>query len=112
MGLWQDILDQLETYDGLLFHTYPLSSEEMAEILSTSCTFAEHFFPHAASLLKPGGRFTYFTNDADSISRRHQRTLFKYFSSFRIYQLDGLEIPETSADAQWFDQIVAVEAIK
>lgn len=27
-GKWQDVLDQLDTYDGVFFHTYPLDEEE------------------------------------------------------------------------------------
>lgn len=109
-GRWQDVLSELNRYDGLLLHTYPLSSEEMMEILSKSSTFAEHFFPYAAELLNPGGRFTYFTNDADSISRAHQRSLLQHFAGFRVHQLDGLTIPESTADAHWFHQIITIEA--
>ena len=109
-GYWQDVVDDLDLFDGILFHTYPLSVEELSEVLSKYSTYAENFFPHAAKLLRPGGRFTYFTNDADSLSRAHQRALLEHFASYKIGQIRDLQIPETSADAHWFDRIVTIEA--
>ncbi len=109
-GYWQDVIKDLGQFDGILFHTYPLSTEELAEVLAKHSTFAENFFSDASRLLRPNGRFTYFTNDADSLSRGHQRALLQYFSSYKICQICNLDIPENSADAHWFDRIVAIEA--
>ncbi|NIP94473.1 MAG: class I SAM-dependent methyltransferase, partial [Akkermansiaceae bacterium] len=59
--------------------TYPLTEEEFVNYVAQSSTFAEHFFDTAAAHLRPGGVFTYLTNEIDSLSRAHQRALLKRF---------------------------------
>ncbi|WP_298500471.1 class I SAM-dependent methyltransferase [uncultured Algibacter sp.] len=81
-GLWQDTIDGLDVFDGILFHTYPLNDDEYIQYVNGSVTFAEHFFLHAAKHLKPGGLFTYFSNEIDSLSREHQKLLLKTFLFF------------------------------
>ena len=78
-GKWQDVIDQLDTYDGIFFDTYPLDEDEFQNAILDGITFAEPFIPSAAVLLRSGGVFTYFTTEIDSLSRRHQRLIFKYF---------------------------------
>ncbi len=111
-GMWQDVTDQLEEYDGIFFHTYPLNDDEHEEYVVKSTTFAEHFFPTAAKHLRPGGVFTYLTNEIDSFSREHQRLVFKYFDSFTLKIVDGLELPEYCIDTLWADSMVVIKAIK
>lgn len=111
-GMWQDKLHELTTYDGILFHTYPLTTEEFVEQVVQSATFAEHFFKPASDMLKPGGVLTYLTNENDSISRAHQRSLLQHFSSFSISLLDKLEIPEDTRDSCWLPQMVMIKAVK
>ncbi len=67
-GKWQDVIEQLGKYDGIFFHTYPLNQEEFLAYVVQSTTFAEHFFPTAASLLRKGGIFSYLSNETDSLS--------------------------------------------
>ncbi|NER13682.1 class I SAM-dependent methyltransferase [Leptobacterium flavescens] len=110
-GLWQDTIDDLGLFDGIFFHTYPLNEEEYMKYVNESITFAEHFFPHASAHLKPGGSFTYFSNEIDSLSREHQRLLLKHFSSFQI-QVVSLQMPEDVKDTWWANSIVVVKAIK
>ena len=76
-----------------------------------SITFAEHFFPYASSHLNPGGSFTYFSNEIDSLSREHQRLLLKHFSSFSVHVVT-LNMPEDVKDIWWANSIVVVKAIK
>lgn len=109
-GMWQDVTHLFKRYDGILFHTYPLDAEELVESLKKNSTFAEEFFPFAVNCLKPGGKFTYFTNEADSLSRAHQRALLKHFSSFTVTRLNDLAIQEESVDAHWYNSIVVVQA--
>ena len=61
-GRWQDVLDQLSTYDAVFFHAFPLNVEEFEKYVLNSITFPEHFFPEAARLLKPGGVFGLWSN--------------------------------------------------
>ena len=110
-GLWQDAIRNLGTFDGIFFHTYPLTMEEYMEYVSESITFAEHFFPYAADHLNEGGVFTYFSNEIDSLSRAHQRALLKHFSAFEI-QIVNLQVPENARDTWWANTIAVVKAIK
>lgn len=112
VGLWQDVLPTLAQFDGVFFHTYPLKEEEHVEQIGDTITFAEHFFEHAAAHLKPGGIFTYLSNEIDSLSRHHQRHLFKYFSSIEISRVDDLDVPEDVKDQWWSDSMIVVKAVK
>ncbi|WP_239405556.1 class I SAM-dependent methyltransferase [Frankia sp. Cj3] len=92
-GKWQDVLPALGRFDGILFDTYPLDEGEFDEYVMRDATFAEHFFPHAAAHLRDGGAFTYYSNEIDSMSRRHQRALLEHFRSFSVRIVDGLRPP-------------------
>ncbi len=111
-SMWQDCLDQLGTYDSILFHTYPLSDEEFVETVVKDVTFAAHFLAVAHKLLKPGGALTYLTNEFDSLSRAHQRALFEYFSEFTLSVVRDLDIPESTRDALWVKQMLVIRVIK
>jgi guanidinoacetate N-methyltransferase len=111
-GMWQDVVGGLDAYDGIFFHTYPLSEQDFAEQVVQSVTFAAHFFPKAERLLRPGGRFSYLTNEADSLSRGHQRLLFQHFSSFSLSRVTDLPLPDDTRDAHWSAEMVIVKAIK
>ena len=110
-GRWQDVRDQLSLYDGIFFHAVPLDETEFINYMVNSITFAEHFFPIAADLLKPNGVFAYLTTEIDSLSRRHQRALFRYFRSLTL-SVEPLSIPETTRDAWWADSMVIIKAVK
>jgi len=110
-GLWQDVIDDLTIYDAIFFHTYPLNQEEYLKYVHGKSTFAEHFFKDAAAHLKPNGRFTYMTNEIDSLSRAHQRQLLKNFSSFSL-KMVKLNIPESAKDTWWINKMAVVTAVK
>ena len=79
--------------------------------MASSVTFAAHFFPVAAAHLRPGGVFTYLSNEIDSLSRAHQRLLFAHFRSVRMQRVP-LVLPPDVRDAWWADSMVVVEAVK
>ncbi len=110
-GLWQEVIDGLGTYDGLFFHTYPLNEDEYMNYVNGSVTFAEHFFETAVNHLKPNGVFTYFSNEIDSLSREHQRLIFKHFSSFSL-QLIDLNVPNDVKDTWWSNSMVVIKVVK
>jgi guanidinoacetate N-methyltransferase len=112
VGLWQDVLPQLGDYDGIFFHTYPLQEADYVEQIANSSTFAEHFFEHAAAHLRKGGIFTYLSNEIDSLSRHHQRILFKHFDSIQLSVVKDLDLPEEVKDQWWADSMVIVKAVK
>jgi spermidine synthase len=108
---WQDWIAAEASFDAILFDTYPTSEEEYAAEVIESPTFAASFFPTASRLLRPGGVFTYYTNEIDSLSRRHQLLLFEHFSSVGVSLVRDLQPP---ADCQywWADSMAVVKAIK
>ena len=110
-GLWQDVIGALGDFDAVFFHTYALDEDEAIELVAGSVTFAAHFFPVAAAHLRPGGVFTYLTNEIDSLSRAHQRLLFAHFRSFRLQRVP-LTLPPDVRDAWWADSMVVIEAVK
>ncbi|MEE9372228.1 MAG: class I SAM-dependent methyltransferase [Saprospiraceae bacterium] len=110
-GLWQDTIDGLDLFDGIFFHTYPLNLKEYIEYVDKSATFAEHFFSYAAAHLKKNGVFTYLSNEIDSLSRAHQRSIFKYFSSFSA-QVVNLDMPARVTDMWWAKSMVVIKVIK
>jgi guanidinoacetate N-methyltransferase len=111
-GRWQDVTAELGSYDGVFFHTYPLDEQEYVDNVVDSITFAAHFFPTASAHLKPGGVFTYLTNEIDSFSRAHQRLLFQHFNSITLQIVEPLNLPEDIQDAWWADSMVVVQAVK
>ena len=111
-GMWQDTIGDLGQFDGIFFHTYPLNESEFVDQVAHSSTFAEHFFDTAATHLKPGGCFSYLTNESDSLSRAHQRAILRRFSSFSLSVVKDLDIPEDTCDAMWGDSMIVVQVIK
>jgi guanidinoacetate N-methyltransferase len=111
-GRWQDTVDQLATYDGIFFHTYPLDEQEYVEHVVRSVTFAGHFFATAAAHLRAGGVFTYLTNEIDSFSRAHQRLVLRHFRELTLSVVAPLELPEDSRDDLWGDSMVIAKAVR
>ncbi len=111
LGLWQDTIGELGLFDGIFFHTYPLTDDEYMAYVHKSVTFAEHFFAYAGAHLRPGGVFTYFSNEIDSLSRGHQRALSKYFSSFST-RIVPLQVPDNVMDTWWANSMAVVSAIR
>ena len=111
-GLWQEVVERLDQFDAVFFHTYPLTDEELVETIGASSTFAEHFFPHAAKLLRKGGVFTYLSNEMDSLGRTHQRLLLQHFEEVSLRVLDSLPMTPNVTDAWWLDAMVVVKAIR
>jgi hypothetical protein len=112
-GKWHDVTDQLETeaYDGVFFDTVPTDEEEYTREVINNAVMAEDFFPIAARCLRKGGVFSWYSNEINSLSRRHQRLILKYFSSFSVTVCRPLLPPEDCH--YWFaDSMVVVKAIK
>jgi guanidinoacetate N-methyltransferase len=65
-GFWQDVVAQLrdESFDGILFDAYPMSADAVHK---------NHFefFTTARRLLRPGGRFTYYSDEVSKFSAEH-----------------------------------------
>ena len=111
-GLWQEKESEMGRYDGIFFHTYPLDEQDFVDQVVQSSTFAEHFFETAARHLKPAGVLTYLANEADSLSRGHQRRLFELFEVVTLRRIVGLDLPEDTRDSHWQSSMVIVEVRK
>lgn len=71
-GFWEDITPKMgdESFDGILFDSCPLESGvEFFQFFP--------FFLEARRLLKKGGIFTYFSDEATNISPKHMKELEK-----------------------------------
>jgi spermidine synthase len=110
-GKWQDVIDDLGLFDGIFFDTYPMSEEEFDEYVIKSVTFGEHFFGAAAKHLNKGGIFTYYSNEIDSVSRRHQLAIFRHFSEISFSVCQPLFPPE-DCNYWWADSMVVTKCIK
>jgi len=108
LGTWQEVMDRLDKFDGILFDAYPLNALEYAEKAQQQALHAE-FFSVAAQHLADDGIFTYYTAEFDSLSRGHQRALLQYFESVTIEMMDGLS-PTPDAQTWWGRTMVVVEA--
>lgn len=71
-GFWQDIVPKLatESYQGILFDSYPLTKEEIHKNHFT-------FFEEAYRLLKPGGKLAYYSDEEVGLSPEHLNQLMK-----------------------------------
>ena len=92
-GFWEDRIDQLGIFDGILFDTYPVSEPEAHEKVYVP------FIPKASEHLRPGGVFTFYTGYADSLPAEHMQLLEKHFSNIHLYHVEGLIPPK---DCQYF----------
>jgi len=89
-GYWQEVVDQLpdESFDGILFDTYPISQDEKWEINWS-------FFKDSHRLLKKGGILTYYSNEVDNFSPQHlQKVKEAGFTSIE-YKIIQVNPPET-----------------
>jgi guanidinoacetate N-methyltransferase len=111
-GTWQDVIGRLGSYDAILYDTYPTDEREFVRTLGPKAvTLAAEFFEHAAAHLRPGGVFSYYTNEIDSLSRAHQRALLRHFSSFRVELVRGLQ-PPSDCTYWWASTMAAVTATR
>lgn len=108
---WEDAIEELGAFDGILFDTYPMSEAEFLRHVVGNVTFAAQFFAPAAAHLRPGGVFTYYSNEIDSVSRRHQRLLLEHFAAFRASVVRGLR-PAADSQNWWADRMVVIEALR
>ncbi|MBF9069815.1 O-methyltransferase [Streptacidiphilus fuscans] len=108
-GPWQQRMPELGDFDGIFWDAFPTSEAEFEQYVLRDSAVAEAFFAAAAAHLRPGGCFTYYTNELDSLSRHHQRALLRYFDSFSVEVVDGLQ-PPPDCEYWWMDRMALVVA--
>jgi guanidinoacetate N-methyltransferase len=103
-GFWQDITKDLEdeSFDGILFDTYPLTKEEV---------HGNHFpfFSEAYRLLKPGGVFTYYSDEPENISDFHKEKLV--LSGFSNINFELCEVEPPKNCEYWTHKTIVVPII-
>lgn len=71
-GMWEEMINKVpnESLDGILFDTYPLSEREIHR---------NHFrfFGHAYKKLRPGGVFTYYSDEVGGFREDHLQKLLE-----------------------------------
>ena len=105
-GFWQDVLPTLAdaSFDGVLFDTYPLAEDEVHQ---------NHypFFAHAHRVLKPGGVFTYYSDEIDEISPEHMVRLNE--AGFDNVEFEVCDVTPPPGCEYWSSStIVAPVAVK
>lgn len=107
-GLWEEVIDQVpdESVDGILFDTYPLSELEIHK---------NHFgfFRTAFKKLKPGGVFTYYSDEINEYHPVHLQRLMD--AGFKKENIQGKLVPMSPpADCQYWkaDTMLAPIVVK
>lgn len=89
-GFWEDVTPKLKdkSFDGILFDSCPLDSGvEFFQFYP--------FFKEAYRLLKDDGIFTYFSDEAKTISKEHRDLLKKAGFTDIKFKLCGVHPPKT-----------------
>ncbi|WP_046468742.1 O-methyltransferase [Allosalinactinospora lopnorensis] len=110
-GRWQDVIETLGEFDGVLFDTYPANEREYEQYVVRDAAYIQHFLPSAAAHMRPGAVLSYYTMEIDSLSRRHQRALLGYFRSIELSVVSGLA-PPPDCTYWWADSMAAVAAVR
>jgi predicted O-methyltransferase YrrM len=107
-GDWRAVLDGSRQYDAILFDAYPLDEREWTEEFADPVTYARHFFATAARHLRPGGVFTYYSNETTSMSRPHQRALFAHFGRIELAVARAEGLPSERKHWQTSEYLIVV----
>ena len=103
-GFWQEVINEFEneSFDGILFDTYPLTEKEI---------HSNHFsfFEHAYRLLKKGGILTYYSDEVSSYSKYHYDLL--YSAGFSKIQSRICKINPPASCLYWNNKSILVPII-
>ena len=106
LGLWQDFVPTIPdaSIDGILFDPYALSVEDL------DCHYP--FFQHAYRILKPGGIFTYYSDEATDFSPEHLERLQSAGFEMIESQLCAVDPPEDCLYWSYEDKTLLVPIIR
>jgi guanidinoacetate N-methyltransferase len=109
-GYWEETVDLLEQYDGVLYDPYPTAADGESAPGTTSIQ-EDPFYAVAAQVLRPDGVFSHYTDEIDSLSRPHQRFLLEYFERIEVEIVGGLR-PPAGCTYFWADSMAVVSATR
>jgi guanidinoacetate N-methyltransferase len=90
---WQIAISSLQKrYDGILFDTYPISSEEMPQ---EQFMLVSPFLSECKRLLNRWGVLTYYSGETTLFQSRHLALLLNNFSTVELHRIDGLQPPKS-----------------
>lgn len=104
-GFWEEVAPNLpsKSFDGILFDSCPLDSGvEFFQFFP--------FFKEAFRLLKDDGIFTYFSDEAHSISPRHMRELRQ--AGFKNIQFKLCKVNPPKTCEYWKHKTIVVPIVK
>jgi len=99
-GFWQEVVPAIgETYDGILFDTFPMSRGERRR---------NHFdfIAHAPGLLRVGGVLTHYSDETIDFRPEHLRLLLEHFDEVKLKKVTGLR-PAAGCE-YWHDSTMVV----
>lgn len=106
-GFWQDVTPKLgdETFDGILFDTYPIKEEEMV---------GPHmfFFDEAHRLLRPGGVLTYYSDEATHLKDPHVQRLVAAGFDRKNIDFEVCEVNPPEGCEYWSDRTIVVPIVR
>lgn len=103
-GFWEEVCPNFasESFDGILFDTYPLRPEDIHR---------NHyaFFREANRLLKPDGVLTYYSDESDSYSDEHRMALLE--AGFFNLSFDICKVTPPSGCLYWNSKTLMVPIV-
>lgn len=96
---WQNVIEELGRFDGVLFDTYPVDSDAAANSYRS-------FLPVAHKVLGPDGALTYFSEETRAFSAAHLALILEHFNCVEFAVVEDLQVP---ADCRYWkhDHMVA-----
>jgi guanidinoacetate N-methyltransferase len=84
---WQNAMEQLGKFDGVLFDTYPVDSDAAANSYRS-------FLPLAHKVLCPDGALTYYSEETRAFSPAHLALILEHFNSVEFVVVEDLQVPD------------------
>ena len=94
-GFWEDVIDNLGLFDGILFDIFPTTATEYSD------RYTLPFIPKASEHLKPGGVFTYYSGCPEKVPDKSMELLRSCFSRVDFHHVTGLNPPK---DCQYYSE--------
>lgn len=106
-GLWEEVAGEIpnKSLDGILFDTYPLTKAEIHR---------NHFFFFKTAFikLKPGGIFTYYSDEIDAYHPHHLRKLMDVGFKLKNISAEIVSVKPPPECEYWKSDTILVPIVK